>query len=255
MFNYPSPPSPPPNTQEWLEQLADYYRQLVEYHQKAAMTAMNQLAHIEVLLNPLSPPTMQSSWLEETEPDGKQPIPSEESEKFDHPLSAEVTDLDSSPKLIESVPKETVAIGTPSIVTTKIRELLEVEQGKLVHINYIIRKLYPQIETEQLDEAIEWVRFVLKNGEEAGKWYVVPDAPDCWTFDLTSLETETSISEELLSTRELAELLRTTISHIHTVKSRKNNQDKLREGEHYLRDETGHFQWKRAGVELIKAWC
>ncbi len=269
MFNYPGPPSPPPNTQEWLEQLADYYRQLVDYHQKAAMTAMNQLAHIEVLLNPVSPPTMQSSWLEEREPDGKRHIPSEQDEEARLALSLSETEddnlntsdehlesgnTDSSPELPEPASKDTVLIGTPSIVTAKIRELLEAEQGKLVHINYILRKLYPQIETDQLDEAIEWVRFVLKNGEETSKWYAVPDAPDCWTLDLKSLEEETSEHEELLSTKELAKLLKTTISRIHTVRSRKEHQDKLREGEHYLRDEAGYFQWKKAGVELIRAW-
>ncbi|MDV3002689.1 MAG: hypothetical protein N5P05_004344 (plasmid) [Chroococcopsis gigantea SAG 12.99] len=226
MFNYPSPPSPPPDTQEWLEQLADYYRQLVEYHQKAAMIAMNQLSHIEVLLNPLSPPTMQSSWLEETEPDRKSHTPLEQSEKA-HPTTSlteteednskpidehsEPRDTDAPPKLTEPAHQKPVSIGTPSMMTQNIRELLEAELGKVVHINYIRRKLFPGLEADGLDEPQEWLRFILNTGKENNHWYAVPDAPDCWTFDLKSLETQTSTDEELLSTRELAELLGTTI--------------------------------------------
>ena len=51
-MKFPPPPEPPTVAEEFLHQLADYYRQLVEYHQRAATAAAQQLAHLEALLHP-----------------------------------------------------------------------------------------------------------------------------------------------------------------------------------------------------------
>ncbi|MDV3002473.1 MAG: hypothetical protein N5P05_004128 (plasmid) [Chroococcopsis gigantea SAG 12.99] len=277
MFNYPQPPSPPPNTREWLEQLADYYRQLVEYHQRAAMTAMNGLTHIEVLLNPVSPPTTQSSWLEETESEDKQhthsqtteiqfpssPLASGENNLNTMDESLEVRALDDrsesgsilSDELTASgSERDSLSLGSPAMMTEKIREILEFERGKIIHLSYLMRKLYPGIGALQPGDVQEWVRFVLKSGEEIGRWYAVPDAPDCWTFDLKSLEAETSTTQESLTTRELAQRLGTTIPTIHRIRCRKANQERLKEGEHYLVDQIGNFHWQKPGIELITDW-
>ncbi len=49
----PPPPSPPDHSREILAKLADYYRQLAEYHERSAEIAAKQLFHIEALLNPM----------------------------------------------------------------------------------------------------------------------------------------------------------------------------------------------------------
>ena len=49
----PPPPSPPDHGREILANLADYYRQLTEYHERSAEIAAKQLFHIEALLNPM----------------------------------------------------------------------------------------------------------------------------------------------------------------------------------------------------------
>jgi hypothetical protein len=50
MLNFPPPPPPPNLSQEALTDLANYYRNLVEYHQQAASVAKQQLIHLEALL-------------------------------------------------------------------------------------------------------------------------------------------------------------------------------------------------------------
>ncbi|MDF5716806.1 MAG: hypothetical protein PUP93_23785 [Rhizonema sp. NSF051] len=49
----PPPPSPPDHSREILAKLADYYRQLAEYHERSAEIAAKQLFHLEALLNPM----------------------------------------------------------------------------------------------------------------------------------------------------------------------------------------------------------
>ncbi len=44
------PPSPPQKANEYLTELAEYYRELIEYHQKAAIAAAQQLGHVVALL-------------------------------------------------------------------------------------------------------------------------------------------------------------------------------------------------------------
>ena len=44
------PPSPPQKATEYLTELAQYYRELIEYHQQAEIAAAQQLGHVEALL-------------------------------------------------------------------------------------------------------------------------------------------------------------------------------------------------------------
>ncbi len=54
MLNFPPPPPPPPNlSQQALMDLANYYRNLAEYHEQAASVANQQLTHLEALLKPM----------------------------------------------------------------------------------------------------------------------------------------------------------------------------------------------------------
>lgn len=46
-------PKAPSVSEQALAELTDYYRQLVDYHQKAAETAREKLVHLEALLEPL----------------------------------------------------------------------------------------------------------------------------------------------------------------------------------------------------------
>ena len=60
-----TPPTPPQKATEYLQELAQYYRELIEYHQQAAIAAAQQLGHVEALLgNDPGLPTQQvRSWL------------------------------------------------------------------------------------------------------------------------------------------------------------------------------------------------
>ncbi|NJO94399.1 MAG: hypothetical protein HC820_08835, partial [Hydrococcus sp. RM1_1_31] len=59
-----SPPEPPQNSQQFLYQLVDYYRALLDYHQQAAAQAASDLAHLEALSNGFQSSLEQQATLE-----------------------------------------------------------------------------------------------------------------------------------------------------------------------------------------------
>lgn len=79
-MKFPPPPEPPTGSEEFLHSLADYYRSLVEYHQRAATAAAQQFAHLKALLHPerrLDFPTdvpYQLAAEAETEPERPSPV-------------------------------------------------------------------------------------------------------------------------------------------------------------------------------------
>jgi hypothetical protein len=62
---------------------------------------------------------------------------------------------------------------------------LESNRGKMLHLDYLVRKLRGEIDSDELDKAIKETRLLLEKGTQEQKWFAVPDAPDCWTIDLS----------------------------------------------------------------------
>lgn len=148
------PPSPPAGTTEYLAQLADYYRDLVEYHQKAAIVAAQQLGHVEALLGtePVLPQAVETqSWLVD-EAKNHRPIPEitsnqvnetpddgddddtddddTEEEETDDEIDDDTNDDDTEEE--EETDDEIDAEDEPPhVLLDKIKELLEAERGKM----------------------------------------------------------------------------------------------------------------------------
>ena len=72
-------------------------------------------------------------------------------------------------------------------IAPKILKLLESNSGKILQLDYLIRKLYGQVEPKQISLIKPQVRSLLEKGERQKLWAKVPDAPNCWTIDLTLL--------------------------------------------------------------------
>lgn len=204
MLNFPPPPLPPVDASQ-LENLAEYYRALTDYYRRASEIAAQQLTHVEALLHPNTELTFSSeieSWLSSPEThqtNGNrelaigEPIPQ---------LSATAV-IENGQKDL-AFPDELESNSQPSeetFETTSLRQelktvvnqetLLEIlatelesNRGKMLHLDYLVRKLYGEIESTELESALKITKKLLSEGASQQKWFAVPDAPDCWTIDL-----------------------------------------------------------------------
>jgi hypothetical protein len=206
MLNFPPPPPPPIDTSQ-LESLASYYRSLVDYYRRASEIAAQQLVHVEALLNPPSseltfPSSFdQKSWLSSCETHQSNGNKTLTSGSEIPQLSAMVADengqkdLDSpdeqeSSTQLSKETRENNSTFSPSKVVTEetllevLARVLESNRGKMLHLDYLVRKLKGEIDSTELDKATEETRILLEKGSKKQRWCAVPDAPDCWTIDL-----------------------------------------------------------------------
>jgi hypothetical protein len=143
-----------------LHQLADYYQQLQEYHQQAAAAAAQQLAHLQCLL----PSPRQAVLTTEVAREGQ----------------AALDKAASQPTLLFNPEGEMPRMAS----WLEIEDTLEEGRGKMLHLGFIVRKLYGRLPPDLLAPVTERTRQQLAEGARAGKWFAVPDSPDCWTIDL-----------------------------------------------------------------------
>lgn len=194
-MKFPPPPEPPTGGEEFLHQLADYYHALVEYHQRAAAAAAQQLAHLESLLHPeklLDLPTDVPYWpaaesLRSLLSEGNREA------KGDRPELAPSSQLPTSQ--VTPTEREQEEPGEPGEPgkqqepgeqekQEELEQLLSGERGKMLHLDFIVRKLYGRLSEEELPQITAATRQRLAEGANQGKWSAVPDSPDCWTIDL-----------------------------------------------------------------------
>jgi hypothetical protein len=161
MTNLP-PPEPPRNSEQFLHELVNYYRALLNYHQSSAAFAASSLAHVEALLS-LGQPTFappQQTTLELMPDNGmKRTI--------------------NQPSLEQP---EAIAPSLPSFNDVEL--ILNANRGKMLHLDYIVRILCGRMADKELNLAKQVIEQLLEQGASQGKWYAVPDSPDCWTIDL-----------------------------------------------------------------------
>jgi hypothetical protein len=200
MINFPPPPQPPIDSSQ-LESLAEYYRQLVDYYRRAEAIASQKLTHVEALLHPSEELTFHSSddlngWLETPLTNGSEqkalasPLPqllATASSSQPH-----TTEEESSPVIEKrysgadapSQTKQSSPCKTDSQLIELLATELESHRGKMLHLDYLVRKLFPAIASDELNSAKDKTKSLLKLGMAQQKWFAVPDAPDCWTIDL-----------------------------------------------------------------------
>jgi hypothetical protein len=202
VLNFPPPPEPPIDASQ-LKNLAAYYRQLVDYYRRASEIAANQLAHVEALLHPPNSELMFSServgWLSSSETPfpngnnvlaiGEQPpqlsamTADENGQKEKDHGRFDLEESNSQPtEVLEEEDSET-AITEETLLLVLATEL-ESNRGKMLHLDYLVRKLRGDLDDCELHSARKTTRLLLEKGASQQKWFAVPDAPDCWTIDL-----------------------------------------------------------------------
>jgi hypothetical protein len=216
MWNSGIPPVPPTASREVLIELAAYYRQLTEYHQRSAAIAAQQLAHVEVLIssnlmldrswdldnrsslnrgqqnngissNIPSLPEVQS--LEASIPSMSSEIPPnfKEANSQSHVNETAVRHPDKS--LLADDRLDSEEVFDEDKAKKAIQQLLIDNRSKILRLDYIFQKLYGHLnlspaEKEKLQDK---VKIILNLGESQNIWSAIPDSPNCWTIELQDI--------------------------------------------------------------------
>lgn len=236
MSNFPNPPAPPKSDRQVLQQLADYYRQLVAYHSQAANDAAITLSQLEVLLE------LQGTWSVETDKPEIELV-EDKGEELERSRSQSAGEIEiSQTKDFE-----------PTV--SQIAEILETNRGKMLHLDFLVRKLYGWLESENLKSAQTITKKLLEFGVAEGKWFAVPDSPNCWTIDLNEFpefQQSPPTTQKLgLSTTETSKLLGITVNSLLSIRSRYSEKFKL--GVHYQADSRKHYFWTEKGIAQLRS--
>ncbi len=272
------PPSPPEKATEHLEELGEYYRELMEYHQQAAMIAAQQLVHVEALLGKdtglpldrmkfwlLGDPASEDNYLESEidtedrdyylEDSGKVTSGGTEGDEEvesvfngEPPLTQDDSNHDNSLNIKDALP-----------TLKELKDFFEKDRGKMLQIDYIIQHFYGQVNQYDKLEIKPLLLEKLKTGSLKHLWSQVPDAPDCWTFTLLDFpEFSTNkgnntlfpnLKINALPTKKVAEKLSTTTAKLYEVRS--FYADEFIEGKDYFRNSMGHYLWTESGVNKL----
>ena len=76
-----------------------------------------------------------------------------------------------------------------------VEKLLQDDIGHILHIEYIIRSLYGELDPESVKAEKTRLYDTLLKGVEKGLWDKVPDQPGCYTIDLKLVELETDVEK------------------------------------------------------------
>jgi hypothetical protein len=217
MWNSGIPPVPPTASREVLIELAAYYRQLTEYHQRSAAIAAQQLAHVEVLIS--SNLMLDRSW---NNLDDRSLLSRGEQ---NNGISANLSSLLEVPSLEASVPSmsseippnfkevrsenyaDKTAVRSPENAMLAndrldseevfdedkarkaIQQLLIDNRSKILRLDYIFQKLYGHfnVSPAEKEKLQDKVKNILNLGESQNLWSAIPDSPNCWTIELQDI--------------------------------------------------------------------
>ncbi len=272
------PPSPPEKATEYLQELGEYYRELIEYHQQAAILAAQQLVHVEALLgkDTGSPIDQTKSWLledAESEDDYQEDDAGPEDRDYYLEDSGEVASQSTEgDEGVESVlnGEQPVSFNdsnnSKSLLTKdglptlkELRDFFEKDRGKMLQIDYIIQHFYGQVTQSEKQEIKPSLLEKLKTGGLKHLWSQVPDAPDCWTFTLLDFPEFSNtkrdnplfpnLKSDALPTTKVAESLSIRPYNIYEI--RNVYSDYFIEGTDYFRNSIGHYLWTESGVNKL----
>ena len=274
------PPSPPEKATEHLEELKEYYRELMEYHQQAAMIAAQQLVHVEALLGTDTglPLDRMKFWLLGDPPsDDDYDYGESELEPFDKDYYLEDSGEVASQSTEGDEGVESVFNGELPVTQydsnhdnsfnrkdslptlEELRDFFKNDRGKMLQIDYIIQYFYGQVNQFEKQEIKTLLLERLKTGSLKHLWSQVPDAPDCWTFTLLDFPEFSNnkgdnplfpnLKSDTLPTKKVAESLSIRPDQIYEVKNIYRNE--FIEGRDYFRNNIGHYLWTESGVNKV----
>lgn len=181
MWQPSPPPAAPVEATELLSELAAYYQELVEYHQKAAHSAYVCLTHLEALLGEREVMSVQSLRQSDEKQEQSLQLPSSQTEQLirSEEMGNAANQINGEPESEKTVEKS----DEESDERETIKNLLKLNQGKILHIDYIARELSQSNEASNHKK----IKSILTQGEKESLWAKVPDSPGCWTWDLKDL--------------------------------------------------------------------
>ncbi len=107
---------------------------------------------------------------------------------------AELPDVEDSSA---RAPRHTVPIKTPLLPQYRhlnkseaVEQILQEEEGKVLHVNYIIRALHGELTPSDIAAEKPRMFDTLKKGVVKGLWDRVPDSPGCYTADVKLVDSE-----------------------------------------------------------------
>jgi hypothetical protein len=171
------PAKPSANTEKALLDLANYYRQLVVYHQQSAAIAASELARLETSIDtnfartPVwQPPTPPVSWM-------------------DRDLAKLIAELAETPRNLRSASDDSlpeVRLFGLEELTQSLKQILTVNRTKILRLDYLVLEIGEKqgFSREQQAQLKPQIERILEKGAIDGFWAKVPDSPDCWTLDL-----------------------------------------------------------------------
>lgn len=209
-----------------LIELRSHYQALHEQQQQKAVQIREHLAHVNALLadqvvwQSHQLVSIQAATLDQTKQqvlkEAKEPPSSESPQEIPQPIASSDTQVESEPQNFSSTTQqqepEAVSdslkeseLRASSVSTLKTRmlpeyqhltktqaveKLLQEHEGSILHVDYIIRLLYGELDADAIKGEKPRMYDTLSNGTEKGLWEKVPGQASCYTIDLKLVEPE-----------------------------------------------------------------
>ncbi|NEO97574.1 MAG: hypothetical protein F6K58_02450 [Symploca sp. SIO2E9] len=186
MSDFPKPPSLPLGSQKMLAELVDYYRQLVEYHERAAGVAREEYNYAKALLETNSV-ALGENRQNTLFPEGSDyPRGSGNSDQGHHFPTLHFPVSSARLNSVGGLQSEAKKCPPYQDMGTKeaIARVLEANRGMMLRVDYIIREIFGELEEPAYVSATALVNSLLSEGESEDLWYSVSDSPGCYTFSL-----------------------------------------------------------------------
>jgi hypothetical protein len=124
-------------------------------------------------------------------------IPTDSHQVDPQPELEPPTELPDVEDSFERSPRHTAPIKTPLLPQYRhlnkseaVEQILQEEEGKVLHVNYIIRALHGELTPSDIAAEKPRMFDTLKKGVAKGLWDRVPDSPGCYTADVKLVDSE-----------------------------------------------------------------
>lgn len=128
---------------------------------------------------------------------------------FEHPNSAAKTSKPSQPPFQDSDdPTLFSSTKTPMLPQYQhlskiqaVEKLLRDNLGSILHVDYIIRALYGEMDALAIKDEKPRMYDTLTQGTKKGLWVKVPDSPSCYTLDLKLVQPDSTAKQKSTASR------------------------------------------------------
>lgn len=185
-----------------LIQLRSHLQTILIQHQQQAVHARVQLTHVHALLAdelvaPQPPISISAATSQQQQLPPSQAVPQTEESHLDSSQVKENTvssapELEEPPSVLDSVEPTQVSPAKTQMLPQyqnlskiqAVERLLRENAGTILHIDYIIRALYGELDASEIEAEKPQMYDTLTQGLKKGLWAKVPDDTNCYTHDL-----------------------------------------------------------------------